>query len=298
MNCLYSFFTKFDTIKSPILLIGILFFHSINIFAIEVDINKIIVDGCTDDTACNYDPLADTDDGSCSYDDADGDGVCDDDEILGCTVAVACNYNSAATDDDGNCDYTSCYVFGCLNIFACNYDPLVDYDDGTCDFTTCAGCTDITSCDYDPTATINDDLASCLDFTSCYGCMDSEADNYDPTATIDDGVCLYYGCTLSVACNYDATANTNDGSCEFTSCAGCMTPTACNYDPTFLYHYAPDCVFPDPGYDCGGVCLLDTDGDGVCNMFEIPGCDDVNALNYDPTVTDDNGTCTYPVPGC
>ena len=139
-----------------------LFYYSINVFAIDVDLNEFIVNGCTDIAACNYDPLADTDDGTCSYDDADGDGVCDDDEILGCTFAVACNYNSAATDDDGSCDYTSCYVFGCLNTFACNYNPLADYDDGTCDFTTCAGCTDVLACDYDPTATISEHLCQTL----------------------------------------------------------------------------------------------------------------------------------------
>ena len=329
----------------------------------STDSNEVF--GCTDPLACNFDPLADTDDGSCSYDDADGNGICDDDEILGCTVAYACNYNSDANVDDGSCDYTSCYVFGCDNIFACNYDPLVDYnddscdftscagctditscdddeilgctvavacnynsdanvddgscdytscyvfgcdntfacnydplvdyDDGSCDFETCAGCTDNTSCDYDPTATISD-AASCVDFTSCYGCMDSVADNYDPTATIDDEDCLYYGCTLSVACNYYPTANTNDGSCEFTSCAGCLTPTACNYDPTFIYHNASDCISPDYGYDCDGVCLLDTDGDGVCNMFEIPGCTDITACNYNIDATDDDGSCTGSIP--
>ncbi len=60
----------------------------------------------------------------------------------------------------------------------------------------------------------------------------------------------------------------------------------------------PLASYPDTGYDCDGVCLLDTDGDGICDMFEIPGCDDSEALNYDPSATDDNGTCTYPVPGC
>ena len=288
MNFLYSLLTKLGTIKSPVLLIGILFFYTINIFAIDVDRNELVVNGCTDPVACNYDEDADTDDGSCSYNDADGNGICDDDEILGCTVAVACNYNSDANVDDGSCDYTSCYVFGCDNIFACNYDPLVDYNDDSCDFTSCAGCTDITSCDYDPTATIAD-AASCVDFTSCYGCMNADADNYDPTATIDNGICFFGGCTISAACNYDPNANTNDGSCEFTSCSGCTTPTACNYDPSVIYHSAASCVYPDEGYDCFGVCLLDTDGDGICNMFEIPGCDDVDALNYDPTATDNNG---------
>jgi subtilisin-like proprotein convertase family protein len=73
-----------------------------------------------------------------------------------------------------------------------------------------------------------------------------------------------FGCTISVACNYDSSATVNDGSCEFSSCAGCLEPSACNYDPIWTYHFAPDCIFPDTGYDCAGVCLLDTDGDGVC----------------------------------
>ena len=36
--------------------------------------------------------------------DADNDGVCNDDEILGCTNPEACNYVEEATDDDGSCD--------------------------------------------------------------------------------------------------------------------------------------------------------------------------------------------------
>ena len=31
--------------------------------------------------------------------DADGDGVCDDDEVAGCTDITATNYDSSATDD-------------------------------------------------------------------------------------------------------------------------------------------------------------------------------------------------------
>ena len=55
------------------------------------------VPGCTDMEACNYDPLANTDDGGCEYavlyydcsgdciNDSDGDGVCDELEVSGCT---------------------------------------------------------------------------------------------------------------------------------------------------------------------------------------------------------------------
>ena len=35
--------------------------------------------------------------------DTDGDGVCDDNEVLGCTTVGDCAYDSTATDDDGSC---------------------------------------------------------------------------------------------------------------------------------------------------------------------------------------------------
>ncbi len=59
------------------------------------------VAGCEDDTACNYNAEATDDDGSCTYpaadnldcdgaclNDADGDGVCDEDEIDGWSMTL------------------------------------------------------------------------------------------------------------------------------------------------------------------------------------------------------------------
>ena len=46
------------------------------------------------------------------------------------------------------------------------------------------------------------------------------------------------------------------------------------------------------GYDCDGNCLVDTDGDGVCDGFESAGCQDAEACNYDADATDDDGSCT------
>ena len=51
-------------------------------------------------------------------------------------------------------------------------------------------------------------------------------------------------------------------------------------------------------YDCAGVCLNDSDGDGVCDELEISGCMDTDAFNYDPTATDDDGSCIAVVEGC
>ena len=49
---------------------------------------------------------------------------------------------------------------------------------------------------------------------------------------------------------------------------------------------------PEAGYDCDGVCLNDADGDGVCDEFEVAGCTDTTACNYDADATDDDGSCT------
>jgi hypothetical protein len=53
------------------------------------------------------------------------------------------------------------------------------------------------------------------------------------------------------------------------------------------------CEFPESGYDCEGNCINDADGDGVCDEFEIEGCTDPNACNYQLDATEEDGSCTY-----
>ena len=93
-------------------------------------------------------------DGTC-FNDEDGDGVCDEDEIEGCTYPVACNHDPAATEEDGSClfsepwrDCTGECLFdfngdgvcdepgmgGCTYPEAYNYDAQAPYDDGSCTF--------------------------------------------------------------------------------------------------------------------------------------------------------------------
>ena len=62
---------------------------------------------------------------------------------------------------------------------------------------------------------------------------------------------------------------------------------------TALLKAACDCdgTLPADGYDCAGVCLNDADGDGTCDEFEVAGCTDQAACNYDATATDDDGSC-------
>lgn len=54
-----------------------------------------------------------------------------------------------------------------------------------------------------------------------------------------------------------------------------------------------DCVFPPANLDCNFNCVNDTDNDGVCDEFEVLGCTDINACNYNPNATEsDPSQCT------
>ena len=76
---------------------------------------------------------------------------------------------------------------------------------------------------------------------------------------------------LTLACNYDPDATYSDGSCEYSSCAGCMNPSACDYDP--------DATIPATCFDFNS-CV---------------GCMNEEASNYDPDATIDSGNCTIPM---
>ncbi|HCL46984.1 MAG TPA: hypothetical protein DHW55_06955, partial [Flavobacteriales bacterium] len=137
--------------------------------------------GCNDPTACNYDENAEGD-ADCIFpaefydcegciNDTDGDGVCDELEVLGCTDNAACNFDINATEDDGSCQ----------SLDAC----------GVCggDNSSCSGCTNPAADNYDETALFDD--GSCI----ISGCTNPAADNYDPAANSDDGSCIISGCT-------------------------------------------------------------------------------------------------------
>ena len=134
--------------------------------------------GCMDEAACNYNNSANTDDGSCDYEDldickycidgiiqlqdSDGDGLCDqEDTLFGCTDETACNYDSTPTlnEDNSTCTYLDGVCETCVE------GEIVDNDsdgDGLCDQEdTLFGCTDETACNYDSTPTLNEDNSTC-----------------------------------------------------------------------------------------------------------------------------------------
>ena len=68
-------------------------------------------------------------------------------EFPGCTDGAACNFNPDATLDDGTCEFETCA--GCTDDLACNYNPSSTIDDGTCVFPEEGEECDYCDCDLD-----------------------------------------------------------------------------------------------------------------------------------------------------
>ncbi|MDB2317330.1 DUF1566 domain-containing protein, partial [Flavobacteriales bacterium] len=193
---------------------------------------ELIVSGCKNPSAENYNPQANSDDGSCT--------------IRGCTNSSADNYNPQATTDDGSCIVTACpyaqyfeydsnythadvsmcqtYIIeGCTHSEADNYNIQANKDDGSC---IVEGCMNPSADNYNSMATYEDEN-SCL----IYGCSNSNAENYQPEGNFDDGTCIIGGCTLIDFMNYNSAATYDDGSCDPNSVHvyGCNDSSAVNY---------------------------------------------------------------------
>jgi len=82
---------------------------------------------------------------------------------------------------------------------------------------------------------------------------------------------------------------------DLTGPEGCTDIAACNVMSMYsdvAYSDDGSCTFADAGYNCAGECLADADADGVCDEFEVAGCTNDSACNYDGAATDDDGSCT------
>ena len=202
------------------------------------------IEGCTDAAACNFDPAANVDDGSCQVPvagcsecngaalvsiDTDGDGVCDADEIAGCSSDTACNFNPDATDEDGSCIEPTPGCTACEN----GTTVLIDTDgDGVCDADEVLGCTlEPTACNYNPAAT---DEAPCI--VPIPNCAECNAMNTGLVLIDSDG----------------------DGICDADDAPDC--PGDFNND---LIVSSPDLLLFLGAFGCAGDCgEIDLDGDG------------------------------------
>jgi hypothetical protein len=128
------------------------------------------------------------------------------------------------------------------------------------------------------------------------GCTDEAACNFDANATENDGSCTYpeegYDCQGN--CLYGDLDGDDICDCEemvtlIVDC-GCEFTAPYTYTVYFTNVDEENCTIEE---DCYCECINDTDGDGICDENEILGCTDVNAVNYDASSTDDDGSCCY-----
>ena len=147
--------------------------------------------GCTDPNACNYNPLANTDDGSCTY--------C-------CTFFASVDSKTDATGGADNGEI-SIVVGGGVSPYTFQW-----FKNGVA-YATTQNLTGLGGGVYSVIVTDSSTNPPCTT---------------QLVITIDQPPAIIFGCTDSLACNYDATANQDDGSCLF---KGCTDPTATNYDP-------------------------------------------------------------------
>ncbi|MFT5184574.1 MAG: hypothetical protein ACI84C_001706 [Flavobacteriales bacterium] len=226
----------------------------------------------------------------------------------GCTDPAACNYNPAATFDDGTCDLGLWYLpidyssAGEPAILACS--PPLGYvlADQNCLESVIAVDDYCIMTDWDQICQ-NAIILCCSP-----GCLDIGACNFDSTATCPDLSCTYPGCIDSAACNYDSTAQCDDGTCDFGpwylpidySLAGMPAVQACSTPVGYFLAEEAGCLEQIIAND---PYCVDTDWDQTCQNAYLaccaaPGCTDPAACNYDSNATCNDGSCLMICPGC
>jgi hypothetical protein len=174
--------------------------------------------------------------------------------VLGCTDNTACNYNPLATCDNATCEYESCR--GCTNSTACNFDATATINDGSCCFNNCLTLTMNDSMgdtwnggSYTVTDLSNTVMASgtMSDFGSTQivnlclpdGCYYFNISGGDFPEEI----------TWSIAGTNTGTVSGNGTSSPSAitigtnnDCFGCTIPTACNYNPNATFPNNATCV--------------------------------------------------------
>ena len=243
------------------------------------------------------------------YNDEDGDNVCDEEEIQGCTDETKCNYNPDATNDDGTCESPTvhnCYADDDVDgYFEVDLGPFefcseVDnhlglpqncqgYDESySNDLNPKYGCTESAACNFDSFADIN--------------CT-------NPSEQLNDGMecdpCYYPGTPDGVHddwCDCEGNVLDDCGICGGDNESQIECPDGelvCDGFECFS-----DDVFGLCGADLNNdltVDILDIvyligviNGDFQIPECAISGCTDPDACNYDEFAGNDDGSCTYP----
>lgn len=177
--------------------------------------NTVIVYGCLDATACNFDPSANTESNNCDFE-----------TCLGCSYPAATNYQEDFTIDDG-----SCLFEGCTDPLFIEYTVTANVDDGSCFTPIEEGCMDPDYLEFSASANVQS-FGACLTLV-VLGCTYDDAYNFNTDANKEDGSCQYGGCTDDEFLEFDASADVDDGSCVTAILAGCTSDDYLEFDAAF-----------------------------------------------------------------
>jgi hypothetical protein len=221
--------------------------NSLGGLAYTISLDENTVFGCTNATACNYDPLATYEDGTCTY------------GCYGCTNVNAPNFNLNATIDNGSCCtdanwYTfsadgECYVS--FSSYTLGYLGQITYpsETGIC---LPSSCVDIYLSGF------GDGLPITFSLTSTSGeVIVTETtipdSGYNVSISLDGAL---VGCTDPGACNFNPSATCPDLSCDY-NCLGCTDSNAPNFDPNATF---------DDGSCCSNDDWYTFSADGECDV--------------------------------
>ncbi|MGB1577529.1 MAG: hypothetical protein ACPG9S_05895 [Flavobacteriales bacterium] len=267
-------------------------------------------EGCTSVVACNYDPNACTDDGSCidicfdsncfriEMTDEYGDGWNGASWSLS-NIEGTLGYEGGGLADgesgvQGACMEDGCYLFQVTDGVWPDEVGWTIYGVDGGPFSGGAG------------------ESFVVTFNSVQGCTDSQACNYDEDACSDDGSCIYednpatdmtatqWVLTLVEGCSGGEETYLMDFNADYTTEANDGTPGTWRLCETTLNVYE---IFATYGLAWNGTefnglyTVPFGTGGGCCNLAPVlEGCTDASACNYEAAANWTDGSCTYP--GC
>lgn len=202
-------------------------------FGINATDCDLIIPGCDDPLAQNYDPIVTYNNGSCIYFDPVINDDCSTAISLSCGDIVTGTTLGAINETETNCGttitspgvwYSIIGEGSDINLSTCNqadFDTKISVFNGSCLDLSCVGGNDDTPGCEGFTTTLDffaetgityyilihgfnistgsfSLTALCSDIAPIYGCMDPEALNYNSEAEIDDGSCIFASCDLTV----------------------------------------------------------------------------------------------------
>ena len=285
-----------------------------NVYTSSILVSEFIppTQGCTDPLACNYDPLATVDDGSCLYLPTIITHPFDTSIFVGTSVILSVDYingvgavsyqwySNTVNSNSGGAPIlgatNSTYIPPTNNIGAIYYYCIINFSDPSCGGMIVSNIGQITV------------LAAPVP-----GCTDPLACNYDPLATVDDSSCVYSATLTTVQVHCD-TFNWFLNGVTYTSSIidtiivpnvnGCLdtnildltihssttnydTVVACN---SYLWNgitYTYSTIDTITGANSNGCLEIN-----ILNLtINIGGCTDSLAFNYDSLASCDDGSC-------